>query len=113
MKEDLKYLQHILENIGWVEKFTKGMSKKEFLTNVEKQYAVMKAIEVIGEAVKNLSLGFRRKYPTIFWRDIAGTRDVLIHAYFRVDLDLLWDVIDKDLPDLKKEMENILKQERQ
>ncbi len=48
-----------MENIGWIEKFTKGLSKNEFLTNVEKQYAVMKAIEVIGEAVKNLSLVFR------------------------------------------------------
>ena len=63
---------------------------------------------MIGEAVKNVPLDFRKKYPSIEWKAIAGTRDIMIHAYFDVDYDAVWDIAKKDLPALKKEVKRIL-----
>ena len=65
-------------------------------------------MEVIGEAVKNIPDSFREKYPEVEWKRIAGFRDIIIHAYFQVDLDITWNVIKQDIPKLKKQMESIL-----
>ena len=111
MKNDSKYLKHIIESITNIERFMLGLSKKEFLVNIEKQYAVVRGIEIIGEAVKNVSPLLKKKYPLITWRDIAGTRDILIHSYFSVDLDLVWDIVQRDLPTLREVIEKILKEE--
>ena len=108
MKSDLKYLQHILESINLIDNFVLGLDQKQFSKNIEKQFAVIHGIEVIGEAVKNLSEEIKRDYPEIVWREIAGTRDVLIHSYFSVDLDLVWDIIQRDLPKLKEQIKKIL-----
>jgi len=68
----------------------------------------LRRLEVIGEAVKNLPLDFREKYPNIDWKKIAGLRDVLIHAYFGVSLERIWVIVKDDLPDLKKKIKKIL-----
>lgn len=112
MKEDIKYLQHILDNINNIEHFIGGITKIEFLDNIEKQYAVIRGIEIIGEAVKNLSTLIKKECPNIIWRDIAGTRDVLIHSYFSVDLELVWEIIKNDCPKLKEVIKILLKQEK-
>ena len=111
MKNDLKYLLHIMESIVLIDRFLEGFSKTEFNNNVEKQFAVVRGLEIIGEAVKNLSSSFRKKYPQITWRDIAGTRDILIHAYFSVDVGLVWDIVKKDLPSLKEKIKEIIQKE--
>ena len=111
MKEDAKFLWHILETVKNLENFTQGLSKKDFVGNIEKQYAVVRGIEIIGEAVKNLSSNLKSKYPLIVWRDIAGTRDILIHSYFSVDLNLVWDIVQDDLPKFKKQIQLILETE--
>jgi len=111
MKSDIKYIEHILESIKYIEHFMKGVTSNEFFENVEKQYAVVRALEIIGEAVKNISSEYRTNYPYIPWREIAGTRDILIHAYFSVDLPAVWDMVDKDLPDLKQKLKDILNKE--
>jgi uncharacterized protein with HEPN domain len=108
MKDSKIYLKHILESIEMIEYFTKGLNKKEFLDKPEKQDAVVRRIEIIGEAVKNIPISLKHKHSEISWREIAGTRDVLIHSYFSVDYDLVWNIVRKDLPRLKKAIQRIL-----
>ncbi len=89
----------------------KTYPKKSFNTDVDIQDATLRRIEVIGEAVKNISQRLKKDYPKIEWKKIAGTRDVLIHAYFKVDLDLVWDIVKEDLPNFKKQLKDILKKQ--
>ncbi len=111
MKRDLiLFVQDISENIRRIDSFMENVSEENFLSNEEKQSAVIRQLEIIGEAAKNLPENFRKQHPEIEWRKIAGTRDVIIHAYFGVDLDLVWKIIKKDLPKLKKQIEKILKE---
>ena len=107
-KKDPKiFLEHILESIGEIEKNTKNISEDEFLNLVTIQDAVTRRLEIIGEAVKNLPISFRNKYPKIAWKKIAGMRDVLIHEYFGVDMDLVWKIAHKDILKLKKQIEEV------
>ncbi|MEM2882202.1 MAG: HepT-like ribonuclease domain-containing protein [Candidatus Bathyarchaeia archaeon] len=76
---------------------------------MEKQYAVLRALEIIGEATKNLSEELKSEHRRIPWKDIAGMRDKLIHEYFGVDLELIWETIERELPELKGEILKILK----
>ncbi len=108
MKDHKIYLKHIIESIENVEDFTKDVSISDFLGSALIQNGVIRCLEIIGEAVKNLPMEFREKYPDIEWKKIAGLRDVLIHAYFDVDLDLTWEIVKDDLPDLKKKIIIIL-----
>lgn len=103
MKKDKAYLKHILDAISDIEKFIEDVGKEELLENKEKQYAVLRAIEIIGEATKNLSKELKAKYPRIPWKDIAGMRDKLIHEYFGVDLELSGKLSKIDFPNLKNE----------
>lgn len=90
MKKDfLAFVKHIRDAVNSIEEFTKGLSKDRFLKNEEKQYAVTRALEIIGEATKNTPQSFKNKYPQVPWKKIAGTRDKLIHLYFGVNLDLI------------------------
>lgn len=104
------FLKHIIESIDQIEMNVAGLSKKTFLTVVPIQDAVIRRLEIIGEAVKNLPESFKVKYPTVAWKSIAGTRDILIHEYFGVDLELVWAVVGKDVPKLKKQVISILKE---
>ena len=107
MKNDKIYLQHILDAIISIEKFVAGVSKEEFVKSDLVQSAVIRKIEIIGEAVKNLSVDFKDKYNHIPWKHIAGMRDKLIHAYFGVDAEKVWEVTQKDMPGLKEEVNHI------
>jgi uncharacterized protein with HEPN domain len=108
MKKDRVYLTHILDAISDIEKFMKGVSEVEFFENREKQYAVLRALEIIGEATKNLSNELKTQSAGIHWKNIAEMRDKLIHAYFGVNLPLVWETVKKDLPQLKKQVIKIL-----
>jgi uncharacterized protein with HEPN domain len=110
MKKDESYLWHILDAIDDIEQFMKGIKKEAFIKNKEKQYAVIRAIEVIGEATKNLSSTLRKQHSQIPWKTIAGMRDKLIHHYFGVNINLVWEVADEKIPILKKEIKSILKE---
>ena len=85
-----------------------GVPEEEFFENKEKQYAVLRALEIIGEATKNLSDELKTKSSDVDWKNIAGMRDKLIHAYFGVNLPLVWETVKKDLPQLKKQTRKIL-----
>ncbi len=102
------FLTHILESIGWVEKGIEGVSKNQFIQDVPTQDIVIRRLEIIGEAVRNLSSDFKKKYPDIPWKKISGLRDKLIHGYFGIDLELVWEIIKKDLPPFKQQIEKIL-----
>lgn len=109
MKKDISILlKHILESIERIEEFTKGVSKEKFLDSVQIQDAVIRRLEIIGEAAKNLPPEFRKKHADMPWSEIARTREKLIHGYFGVDLALTWDIVKKDLPELKKKIKKIL-----
>lgn len=108
-KETIIFLEDILKNIELIEKFTDNMKQENFMIDTKTQYSVIRGIEIIGEATKNLPKNITTKYPDIPWKDIAGMRDKLIHAYFGVNLDSVWTVIKEDLPELKKNVKTILK----
>lgn len=111
-KEPLVFVRHILDCIKSIERFSQGLSKEDFKKNDLKQSAILRKIEIIGEAVKNLPDSFRKEHSSAEWKKITGTRDRLIHQYFGVDLDLMWDVLKNELPKLKKQIQEILEAEK-
>ena len=110
MKKDVFiFLEHIIENILDIEEFSTGLTKEELKNDKLKQNAIVRSLEIIGEAVKNVPNTFRNKHSQIEWSKISGLRDKLIHHYFGVDFNTIWDVIKVDLPELKKKVKLILK----
>ena len=105
MKKNIKiFLEHILESINLIEEYIKNKNKADFLNSKQLQDAIIRRIEIIGEASKNISDNFKKSHTEIPWKQITGMRDILIHQYFGVDLDLTWEVIETDLPKLKKQL---------
>jgi uncharacterized protein with HEPN domain len=102
IKEDQVYLEHILEAITKIEIFTQGVSRFDFNRNVIIQDAIIRNIEIIGEATKKISRSLTEHHPEIPWSSIAGMRDKLIHDYLDVDLDVVWKTVEVDLPLLKE-----------
>ncbi len=111
MKDDSVFIRHILDCINAVKEFSKGLSKEELITNRLKQSAIVREIEVIGEAVKNISEDLKEKHPEIAWAKIARTRDKMIHHYFGIDLDTVWGIVTEDIPVLEKQIKSIKQQE--
>ncbi len=102
------FLNDILRSIHKIQKYTKGKSYDEFIVDDLLVDGVVRNLEIIGEAVKNIPASFRRKYSSIEWKKIAGLRDILIHEYFGIDYELLWDIVENKVPSLGKEIESIL-----
>ncbi len=108
-KDPTFFLKDILESVKLIEKYTKNVSKKKFLVNKETQDAVVRRLEVIGEAARNLPEGSKQLNSKIAWRKIIAMRNLLIHEYFGVDLKLVWAVVKNNLPEFKKQIKEILK----
>lgn len=101
-------LGDILEAARLLAKYTGNLAFDDFTANVEKQDAVARRLEVIGEAVKGIPHELRERYPGVPWRDIAGARDVLVHEYFRIDLELAWKMVREDVPALAATVQAML-----
>jgi uncharacterized protein with HEPN domain len=105
------YLHHILNETQYLIGQSQGLSKEAFLRDETRQRAFVRSLEIIGEAAKQIPNAIRQKYDHIPWRAISGMRDRLIHAYFGVDYEIVWDAVINKVPELQQEIERILQQE--
>jgi uncharacterized protein with HEPN domain len=108
MRNDKVFIEHILISISAIESYIHDTNKKQFLQNRMIQAAVIREIEIIGEAAKNVGRETRNKNQNIPWKQLAGMRDKLIHHYFGVDPNLVWNTVQQAIPSLKEEMKNLL-----
>lgn len=108
MTRDLRdYLHDVVDVIAKSSRFVEGMDYEDFAKDDKTIFAVVRALEVIGEAIKNIPEDVRKKYPEIPWRDLAGMRDKLIHGYFGVDLRRVWNTVKVEIPAMKTIFERI------
>lgn len=105
------FIGHILESIDLIEQYAKNLTTDKFKKNNAMQDAIIRRLEIIGEAVKNIPSSFKTKHPEIPWKQMAGMRDILIHEYFDVDLALTWSVVKLKLPSLKLQLQDLLSPE--
>lgn len=108
-REDSKWIKDVREAIIRIRRYLRGMSYKRFLTDTKTQDAVVRNLEIIGEAAKSISSDARKRHKDVDWKSMAGMRDRLIHQYFGVNLDIVWSVVQDKLPQLKVQMDAILK----
>ena len=112
MKHYKEYLKHILDEISFIEKESEFLTFESFIKNEILKRAFVRSIEIIGEAVKNIPESITGKYSETEWKNIARSRDKLIHHYFGIDYYLIWDIVKKHIPKLKVDVNDILKNEK-
>lgn len=110
MRDYRLYLDDILKAIRKIEKYTKGLTVKRLKKKDLIIDGVVRNLEIIGEASKNIPAQVKTKFPDIEWKKIAGLRDILAHEYFGIDLEVLWDIVKNKLPDLKKKTSRMRKE---
>ncbi|MBI5557975.1 MAG: DUF86 domain-containing protein [Deltaproteobacteria bacterium] len=98
------YLQDILDAMDKAEEFSASMDLQDFKNDDKTAYAVIRSLEIIGEAAKKIPASFRRRFPAIPWKNLAGMRDKLIHDYVGVSLDVVWRTIKEDIPAVRPEL---------
>lgn len=102
------FLQDVLDAIANVAEFVGALTLDEFKADKKTLHAVIRNLEVIGEAVKGVPSELRQRHPQVPWQRIAGLRDILIHRYFEIDIDIVWDIVQNKLPELKEHLQAIL-----
>jgi uncharacterized protein with HEPN domain len=113
MRRDFRvYLEDILEAAGAAREFVTGMGKDELNKDRRTRDAVVRNLEIIGEAVKKLPPQTKRSHPEVEWKKIAGLRDILVHDYFGIDMDIVWDVVQNKLPVLAEQVQRILEESK-
>lgn len=108
-RADIEFLEDTKEAVLRINTYTGNLSYEQFLGDKKTQDAVVRNLEIIGEAAKNISEQLKNKYPQIRWKDLAGVRDKLIHHYFGVNFDIVWNIVKQELPELLSQLEEILR----
>jgi uncharacterized protein with HEPN domain len=103
-------MRHILDSIDSVNQYTKDKSEQQFISSPEVQDAVLMRLSVIGEAAKNLPSSLREKHNSIDWKAVIGLKNIIVHQYFGVDIKIVWNIVKDDLPKLKSEVKEMLKE---
>ncbi|NQE53950.1 hypothetical protein C5S29_10185 [ANME-1 cluster archaeon GoMg3.2] len=111
MNKDAAFLQHILDETQFILKNCEGLELQDLMNDDLLQRACLRSLEVIGEAVKNVSEDLKTQYPDLEWKKIAGLRDKLIHHYFGIDWDIVWNVITNRLPLLEDKIKKLIEKE--
>lgn len=108
-KDSQVFIIHILDAVATIEKYTEGFDREKFLDKENRlvQDGVIRELEVIGEAVRNLPEEIKKKNPDLAWREIGDMRNKLIHEYFGVNLGVVWQTVVRDLPILKEAMDTL------
>ena len=109
IKEPIEFLHHILNSINFIQSYTKGITASEFKENFEKQDAVIRRFEIIGEASSNVTEKMRRDNPKLPWREMKAMRNFVSHEYFGIDYDDIWKTVKSSLPLLKKQIKALIK----
>ena len=111
-KDDLVYLGHIIDAINGIKEYTNGMKKEGFLKDRKTQDAVIREITIIGEATAFISDLFKEKHSNIPWTEMKGTRNRIVHGYFSIDLNIVWQLIIRDLPELEIKLKELAKEDK-
>ena len=107
MKDDKTYLTHIADALNRIVAFT-AEGRRSFMEDTKTQDAVVRNFEIIGEASKLVSSNFKKRHADIPWREMAGTRDRLIHEYFGVSLAMVWQIVEQEVPKLRRQIASLL-----
>ena len=107
--DDLARVRHMLDAAEKARTFVRRRSRKDLETDEQLSFAVVHSLEVLGEAAKGVSIAYRKRAPEIPWNDVARTRDRLIHGYFDVNFDIVWDIVHSDLPKLIPQLKQLLR----
>lgn len=108
-RSDINFISDSKEAILRINAYVENLSYEEFLEDTKTQDAVVRNLEIIGEAAKSISEELKDKYHQILWKDLAGVRDKLIHHYFGVNLDIVWSIVKEELPEILLQLEEVLK----
>jgi len=112
VNKDAAFLNHVREETKFILKTCEGLEREDLMLNQLLQRAVLRSLEVIGEAVKNISEELKQRHPELEWKKLTGLRDKLIHHYFGVDWVIVWDVITTRIPSLHEQIEQLVEEEK-
>src|SRR5438045_1362039 len=110
-KEPIEYLKHIADECSYIISVTANLSKEEFLNDETLKRAIVRSLEIIGEATKTIRADFKIKWNLIQWKNMAGMRDRLIHGYLGINYSIVWDVVKNKIPELNKQIQDVLSEE--
>jgi uncharacterized protein with HEPN domain len=105
---NLELIKHISDECSFILKFTNGLNYDEFYDNIVLRKAIERSIEIIGEACKKIDVEFKTNHTQIKWKEMAGTRDIIIHNYAGVDYEIVWQIIEVEIPELAFQIEDLL-----